>query len=422
MHRYTPYAKMVSLNRAVRKSRRNQVLRTSVMTPATGRVGRRANSGSRTCMEDVEPEEIAKIEPIHLPQAALDTDAPSFGAPLIKRSATPGTLVGHTLGEYHIESRIGGGAMAAVYRGVNIRSGETVALKILLSDADDTVRQRFRLEAQMVGALNHPHIVRTIDANPGLGSEGLTFIAMELVEGQSLGDLLERVHTLNVADSCALLAPIARALAYAHSQNVVHRDVKPSNILLRRVAPGNPHGVRLTVLDDPVVPLLSDFGIARALDAPELTSAGRTIGTPAYMSPEQCAGAREIDGRADIYSLGAVLYRCLVGRSPYTGTTTQILYAHVYDPLTIPDAALRLLSPLMVEILRRSMAKEPADRYLGAGELAADLAVGASGPGRPPSAAHECSERERPCAGHCRGRAPRPDDDAARPCHNPGPA
>lgn len=315
------------------------------------------------------------------PMAAPGMTAPPMGA----RFGGAGTsLIGREVGNYRVEVRIGGGAMASVYRGIDLRTGHSVALKILLSDADDTVRERFRLEAQMVGTLDHPHIVRTLDVSPTTGDDGLTFIAMELVQGQSLADLLDNVHTLNVADSCALLAPVARALTYAHSKNVVHRDVKPSNILLRRVAPGAAHAVRLTVLDDPVVPLLSDFGIARALDAPDLTTAGRTIGTPAYMSPEQCAGTREIDGRADIYALGAVLYRCLVGRAPYTGTTTQILYAHVYDSLTIPDDVLRLLSPLMVEILRRSMAKDPADRYASAGELAADLGVGAGGPARSP--------------------------------------
>jgi serine/threonine-protein kinase len=337
------------------------------------------------------------VEPIGRERPASQLNTPPGRDPVAPGSSLPaaeahgaapgGTLIGRIVGDYRVEARIGGGAMASVYRGVALHSGAPVALKILLADADDTVRERFRLEAHMVSTLDHPHIVHTLDVSPTTGDDGLTFIAMELVEGQSLGDLLDHVHTLNVADSCALLAPIARALTYAHSRNVVHRDVKPSNILLRKVAPGTAHALRLTVLDDPVVPLLSDFGIARALDAPDLTSAGRTIGTPAYMSPEQCAGSREIDGRADIYALGAVLYRCLIGRSPYTGTTTQILYAHVYDPLTIPDNALRLLSPLMVEILRRSMAKDPNDRYRVAGELAADLGVGAGGPGRLPAIA-----------------------------------
>jgi serine/threonine protein kinase len=139
-----------------------------------------------------------------------------------------------------------------------------------------------------------------------------------------------------------------------------------------------------------VVPLLSDFGIARALDAPELTNMGRTVGTPAYMAPEQCAGSREVDGRADVYALGAVLYRCVAGRLPFTGTTTQILHAHVYEPLTIEDGILRQLSPLLVEVLQRSLAKHPEDRYTTAAEMADALVLAAGRtPPRPNSVSGE---------------------------------
>jgi serine/threonine protein kinase len=139
--------------------------------------------------------------------------------------------------------------------------------------------------------------------------------------------------------------------------------VKPSNILLKRAAPDAEHSVIVGSLPFPVIPLLSDFGIARVMDAPELTNAGRTIGTPAFMAPEQCAGSAEIDGRADVYALGAVLYRCLVGRPPYSGTTTQILHAHVYDPLLIPDDVAAALPPQAVRVMARAMMKEPSQRY-----------------------------------------------------------
>jgi tetratricopeptide (TPR) repeat protein len=288
-------------------------------------------------------------------------------------------MSGRRFGPYLVEARLGGGAMAAVYRAVDQRDGRRVALKVLLPEADDTMRRRFRQEARMASALTHPNIVHTLQISQTT-DDNVTFIAMELVEGESLGDLVDRLRTLNAGDSCALLAPVARALAYAHEQGVIHRDVKPSNILLRRVQAGVPHSVRISALDSPVTPLLSDFGIAHALDAPDLTSAGRTIGTPAYMAPEQCASNRDIDGRADIYALGAVLYRCLVGRSPFTGTTTQILYAHVYDPVTIPDDVLRTLSPMLVEILRQSLAKDPAARYPSAEHMADDLVIAAGRP------------------------------------------
>jgi serine/threonine-protein kinase len=212
----------------------------------------------------------------------------------------------------------------------------------------------------------------------GIAPKGeVAYIAMELVEGESLADLLNQRGRLRPEETANLLEPIARALAFAHRQGVVHRDVKPGNILLRPVSPGAPNSVQLESLEYPVIPLLSDFGIARALDAPELTSAGRTVGTPAYMAPEQCAGSREVDGRADIYSLGAVLYRCITGRLPYGGTTTQILHAHVYEPLTIDVAVLRLLPPLVVEVIQHSMAKRPEDRFADADALADALALAA---------------------------------------------
>jgi len=323
-----------------------------------------------------------------------------------ERSLTPSTqpeqelfddLTGRTIGGYRIQAKLGGGAMASVYRALDEARGQTVALKVVLPGADIIVRERFRLEARTVSTLVHPNIVPTLHVGQA-GAQAIHYIVMELVEGSTLAEVLEQKRQLSVVDSCKLLMPVARALAYAHAQSVIHRDVKPSNILLRRIdsvtsSPGrsdvNAAGahpaalVRVTVLPFPVVPLLSDFGIARSLDAPELTSAGRTIGTPAYMAPEQCAGSRQIDGRADIYALGAVLYRCLVGRPPFFGTTTQILHAHVYDPVTIPEELLNQLPPLIIEILKKTLAKEPEFRYQHAGLLADDLMAAAHTPDQP---------------------------------------
>jgi eukaryotic-like serine/threonine-protein kinase len=274
---------------------------------------------------------------------------------------------------YRIVERLGGGAMATVYRAVDLESTQEVALKVLAPGADNVLRERFRVEARTVSVLEHPHIVRTLRV--GQVQAGFPYIAMELVEGDSLGGLLERQNQLSVADSCLLLEPVARALAYAHSHYVIHRDVKPSNILLRHVQPGTPNSIQLSAFPTPVIPLLSDFGIARALDAPELTAAGRTIGTPAYMSPEQCSGTRNLDGRADIYSLATVLYRCLVGRPPFMGATTQILHAHVYETLTIPDILAQALPPAILSILQRALQKSPEDRYADMGLFANDLSA-----------------------------------------------
>jgi serine/threonine-protein kinase len=299
-------------------------------------------------------------------------------------------LTGQRIGRYLVGRKLGSGGASTVYQAYDQVRGRSVALKVLLPGADEVTRSRFRQEAQTASTLRHPHIVETLQVGDS-PSDGVAYIAMELVEGESLGHLLDRRGQLHPEESCNLLEPVARALAYAHNRGLIHRDVKPSNILLRPSRPGAPNSVQLEAVEYPMVPLLSDFGIARALDTPELTHIGRTIGTPAYMSPEQCEGSREIDGRSDIYSLGAVLYRCLVGRAPFTGSMTQILYAHVYEPLTVPDDVLSTLPPLVVEILRRSLAKDPAERYPHAGEMANAMAMAA---GRSPLVETEGDETD----------------------------
>ena len=308
----------------------------------------------------------------------------------------------YQIGRFLVGKRLGSGGAASVYQAYDQIQERVVALKILLPGADAAVRSRFQQEAHTVARLRHPHIVQTFQVGDAAG-EGSAYIAMELVDGDSLAQLLKRRGRLSVAESCNLLAPIARALHYAHQQDIVHRDVKPSNILLRPVNPeafgsiprdghalsavyeaeqiligSSADGVNAAgpATDElPVAPLLSDFGIARALDMPELTNVGRTIGTPAYMAPEQCASSREVTGRADIYSLGAVLFRCLVGRPPFTGTTTQILHAHVYASLSLPDDLLASLPPELIEVLRRSLAKTQQERYTVARDMADELSA-----------------------------------------------
>ncbi|MCX6044008.1 MAG: protein kinase [Chloroflexi bacterium] len=282
-------------------------------------------------------------------------------------------LTGRQVGRYLVQRQLGSGGVAVVYQAYDQVQGISVALKVLLPGADEKTHGRFRREALTAGALRHPNIVRILQVGTALQGE-IAYIAMELIEGETLGELLSSRGRLRPEESCNLLEPIARALAFAHQQGFIHRDVKPSNILLRPTGPGAPDTVQLETLDYPVTPLLSDFGIARSMDAPELTSTGRTVGTPAYMAPEQCAGQRGADGRADIYSLGAVLYRCVVGHTPFSGSTTQILHAHVYEPLTIDDDVLSVLPYSVVTILQRSLAKKAEDRYATAEEMANALA------------------------------------------------
>lgn len=321
-----------------------------------------------------------------LEPAPTDPQEPATGTRL-----DTANLTGRQIGRYLIGRRLGSGGAAAVYQAYDQVQGRSVALKVLLPGADEITRSRFRQEARTAGTLRHPNIVATLQVGDA-PADGVAYIAMDLIEGESLGRLLERRGQLLPEESCNLLTPIALALAHAHRSGVIHRDVKPSNILLRPASPGAPGSVQLEALDHPVVPLLSDFGIARALDTPELTNAGRTIGTPAYMAPEQCADSRDVGAQADIYSLGAVLYRCLVGRAPFLGSTTQILYSHVYEPVTIPDDILASLPPRVVDLLRQTLAKEPGERYASAAELASALALAAGRPLSPADAQGEHPE------------------------------
>lgn len=222
-------------------------------------------------------------------------------------------LVGEDWAGYRVVSKLGQGGMAVVYKAHQPSLNRYVAIKLLVPHGppDPGLIQRFRQEAQLIAGLRHPNIVTVLDFGE---EQGLPYLVMEFVEGETLAARMGR--PLEVSAALAIAAQIGRALHYAHGEGVVHRDVKPSNVLLR----GEDWA------------LLSDFGIAKVLGSPlNLTQTGTAIGTPEYMAPEQCQGLG-VDARSDIYSLGVVLYEMLTGRPPFTGDTPMsVMLKHVQD-------------------------------------------------------------------------------------------
>lgn len=269
-------------------------------------------------------------------------------------------LTGRNLGRYQIFEALGEGGMATVYKAYDTRLGRYVALKVMRPavEPQPALLRRFELEARALARLSHPAIVRVLD----YGEEnGWPFMVMELVPSGTLKDrLAASPRPTPYREAARFLAPVARALELAHSHGIVHRDVKPSNILI---------GERGE-------PLLSDFGIAKTLESDatqELTGTGVRLGTPDYMSPEQCMGA-PVDYRTDIYSLGLVLFEMLTGVKPFSAETQMAtMHRQIYDPLPSPRQWAPGLPPVVEQVLGRALAKNPQDRFGSMGEFAAAL-------------------------------------------------
>ena len=249
---------------------------------------------------------------------------------------------------YTIQRELGSGGMATVFLGWDVKHKRQVAVKILKPELSVSLgAERFLREIETTANLRHPHIVPLYDSGE---AHGALYYVMPFVEGESLRERLKRDGQLPLDDAIRIAREVAGALSYAHARGVVHRDIKPENILLE-----SGHAV------------VTDFGIARAVreaGTESLTGAGISLGTPAYMSPEQAAGEREVDGRTDLYSLGCVLYEMLGGQPPFTGPSTpSIIRQHlVAEPR--PIATLRPTVPAPVwAALERALAKNPADRF-----------------------------------------------------------
>ena len=269
----------------------------------------------------------------------------------------------HTLGTTHtIERELGGGGMSRVFLAEERSLGRHVVVKVLPPElAADVNAERFRREIQLCARLQHPHIVPVLSA--GVGEE-LLYYTMPFIEGQSLRQRLTAGGPLAVGETLRILREVLHALSYAHRRGVAHRDIKPENILL-----GEGGAV------------VADFGIAKALDASastSITTAGFAIGTPAYMAPEQVAGSKTLDHRADIYAVGIVAYEMLTGRPPFTGDSPEeILAAHISEQ-PAPVSQRRNIPPAVASLVMRCLAKYPADRWQNADEMLARLETLAS--------------------------------------------
>jgi beta-lactam-binding protein with PASTA domain/tRNA A-37 threonylcarbamoyl transferase component Bud32 len=271
-------------------------------------------------------------------------------------------------GRYELDGVVGRGGMAEVYRARDIRLDRIVAIKTLRADLarDQIFQARFRREAQSAASLNHPNIVAVYDTGEDMATGvPVPYIVMEFVDGRTVRDLLQDGHRLLPERSLEIIDGVLRALDYSHQAGIVHRDIKPGNVMVTRNG------------DVKVM----DFGIARAMSDAQatMTQTAQVIGTAQYLSPEQARGER-VDSRSDLYSTGCLLYELLTGRPPFTGDSpVAIAYQHVRENPIPPTRVDPDVPPWADAIVLKAMAKSPADRYQTAADMRADLQRAASG-------------------------------------------
>jgi DNA-binding NarL/FixJ family response regulator/tRNA A-37 threonylcarbamoyl transferase component Bud32 len=321
----------------VLKESADQELIDAVHSVAAGRTYLAPSLGARLATADPEP------EAQYLPGSGKDP---------------PRLAVGSNFAGHRIDAVLGYGAMGAVFRATDYALERTVALKVITPDRvrDPVFRARFRRECRLAAAIDHPHVVEVFHAGQ---DRGLLYLTMRYVDGADLGQTLAEGNPVEPARAVSLVGQIAGALDTAHAQGLVHRDVKPENILLATVS-GREHAY------------LTDFGIARHAVEEHLTGTGVALGTVDYVAPEQAQGA-EVDGRADVYSLGCVLFQMLTGTVPFDrDNALEKLWAHVHDP----PPKLRALNPRLPArleaVLDRALAKDPHHRQPSAGRLTRD--------------------------------------------------
>ena len=298
-------------------------------------------------------------EPPHIPSADGD-HPPEFdgaGPPPAARTPEPSSLVGKTVGNYEIQRELGRGGMGVVYKAHEQSLQRVVALKVLLAHLarDTAFVKRFLHEARAVARLNHPNVV-TIHT---VGQHGGTYyIAMEYVKGRSLAEIIRAEGQIDVRRALDIAAQSAKALAEAHKQGIIHRDIKPHNIMV----------------DEAGLVKVMDFGLARAAQSStHLTATGAQLGTPRYMSPEQCQG-KPLDPRTDVFSLGVTLYEMLAGSPPFDADTPlALMYQILHEPFPAVQELNADVPAGVAQVLARMTARDPDQRYPSAAVLCADL-------------------------------------------------
>lgn len=260
------------------------------------------------------------------------------------------------IGSYEIISKIGEGGLGVVYKARQLSMGRLVALKVLHAKwaKDEEFRKRFLLEARIVGRLSHQNLIQVYDVGR---DRGTLFFSMEYVDGTTVEKSIDKDGPLPLDRSLDIATQVLRAITYIWRHGIVHRDIKPGNIMLTRAG----------------VAKLGDFGFVKSHFDPLLADDGEVLGTPDYISPEQALGREEIDFRSDIYSLGASLYHMLAGRAPFGGSSSSVMRKHLREE---PDD-IKTLQPNLPDaaafIVRKMMAKDPAERYQSTQELFEDL-------------------------------------------------
>ena len=278
----------------------------------------------------------------------------------------PDRLSAALAGAYLVEQEVGAGGMATVYLAQDLKHNRRVALKVLHPGLAHALGpERFRREIEIAAGLQHPHILPVFDSGE---HDGMLWYTMPFIQGESLRDLMAREAELPLDQAVQITREVAGALDCAHAQGIIHRDIKPENILL-----SGGHA------------LVADFGIARALseESGRLTATGLAIGTPAYMSPEQGEGDRQVEARSDVYSLASVTYEMLTGEPPYGGATARaVMTKRLTDPIPSARRLRRTIPEMLDRAIMRGLAPTPADRFATAGDFARALSGGASAPPR----------------------------------------